>query len=80
MICEKCKEQGLNSVIFVAFWGSTTAMGYQTYYDENGQYHSHNPNATTKMAHCSNQHKMKILSNTKCPSCDYGKEVKIEYV
>ena len=46
MICEQCREQGLKSKVFP---GTTfvTAMAWQPYYDEDGNYVNNDPNVHT---------------------------------
>lgn len=47
MICEKCAEQGLKSRVTSSGDGSMTLASSYNFYDENGDYHSHNPNTVT---------------------------------
>ena len=55
VICPQCKEAGLKSEVYPGA-GRTTLMGWQPYYDEEGKYHSHDPNTTTIHFQCSNGH------------------------
>jgi len=75
MICKECKKEGLKSTIYIASGGITTLMGDSRYYDEEGNYHHHDPNKTSARHWCSNGHEWYVTSQTKCPSCDYGKKI-----
>jgi NAD-dependent SIR2 family protein deacetylase len=66
-----CKEQKLRSTV-TGGGGYSTSMGFQTYNDEDGNYHSHNPNTRSASYSCSNGHMFTISGQDKCPSCDYG--------
>lgn len=56
MICTQCKEKGLSSKISIGN-SQTTCLGSLPSYDENGVYHSNDPNTTTTNYECSNGHK-----------------------
>jgi hypothetical protein len=49
-------------------------MGWQPYYDEDGQYHNHDPNWTTQGFRCSKGHNWQTSSQKPCPNCLYGRE------
>lgn len=75
MKCPKCKELGLKSNVFNE-GGTTTLMGYPTYYDEDGVYHHHDRNSIKTGYHCSEGHRFyTIQKGTPCPSypknCDF---------
>lgn len=55
MKCPECVEQGEKSFVSVgSSW--TTCMGVSSYYDEDGNYHHHDPNYTTIGYRCSRGH------------------------
>ena len=69
MICPECKEQGLKSKVFQD-QSRTTLICAETFWDEEGEYHIHDPNVTTTEYHCSNEHHRELESVTKlCPAC-----------
>lgn len=71
LVCDQCKELGMKSKIHGG-WGEKTLMGFETYYDEDGKFHSHDPNKCTSTYTCSNNHRFTIKWITPCKSCDYG--------
>ena len=73
MICKKCEEQGLKSKVYINGGMSTTLMGSTPYYDEDGNWHNHNPNTLTSRYYCSNDHIWQETYIGNCDSCDYGK-------
>lgn len=75
MICERCQQEGKRSTVQGGA-GITTLMGYSAYWDQDGDYHCHNPNITTTSYHCSNGHHWTVKSNSECPNseCNYGKD------
>lgn len=74
LLCGKCQEAGLKSTIRCG-GGTQTAMGTSAYYDEEGEYHYHDPNTLTMSYTCSNNHVFIMSSNPPCPNekCDHGK-------
>ena len=56
MICEQCREQGRKSKVFPGMT-FVTAMSWQPYYDEEGQYVNNDPNIHTTDYRCSNRHR-----------------------
>lgn len=74
MKCPECVETGERSRVYSG--GSTsTAMGWQPYYDEDGIYHAHNPNRLTASFTCSNGHEFSHDMLQSCPArgCPHGK-------
>ena len=55
MKCPECQRQGLTSRVYPGM-SCTTLMCDMSYYDENGDFHAHNPNKTTTDYRCSNGH------------------------
>lgn len=76
MQCPQCIEEGKRSTIVLG-GGSRTLLGWTPYYDEDGNYHSHDPNRTSSSGQCSNGHRLHIRSGARCPSCEYGSKVEI---
>lgn len=73
MICSKCKELGIKSQVYDR-GSSVTLMGYQSYYDEEGIFHNHNPNIRATVYTCSNKHKFILKDKVHCPTCEYGSD------
>ena len=46
---------------------STTLLGHQPYYDENGVYHDNNPNITTRRYRCSRGHRFVLETRERRP-------------
>lgn len=66
--CPFCVEEGLKSILYPN-GSSETLMGWKSYYDEEGLYHSHNPNITTTNYSCSNGHNYNIEIKYGCYNC-----------
>jgi hypothetical protein len=69
MVCPWCVADGEKSSLTM-YGGFVTAMGWQPYYDEDGNYHAHNPNGSGTNLQCSRGHHFYPASKP-CPSCDY---------
>jgi hypothetical protein len=59
MICPVCKKEGTTSRV-VRGHSSSTLVHYEGYYDEQGKYHSDDPNTTTTDYKCSNGHRFEV--------------------
>nr|QBK92723.1 MAG: hypothetical protein LCPAC401_03610 [Pithovirus LCPAC401] len=70
MKCQKCVQEGLTSKVNSQGGGSTTFMGINYFYDEDGRYHYHDPNITTQLYYCDKQHSWKQTSSMECPVKD----------
>jgi len=68
MKCPQCIKEGKRSKVYVGLSVTTTA-GTESYYDEDGNFHFHDPNVTTTQYNCSNGHKWEENSRNECPSC-----------
>ena len=79
MICPFCEKEGRKSVL-QAQPGSSTLMSYNPFYDEDGNFHSHDPNTHTARYLCSNGHQYVDKEIRGCPSCDYGRKHTIERI
>lgn len=75
MKCPECVEQGKKSRVYPGV-GATTLMGWSSYYDEDGQFHKHDPNTTTTGYRCSEGHTWQRESVSPCPNCLYGRRSK----
>lgn len=73
MKCPFCEEEGKTSKVYVGI-GSSTLMAHSPYYDENGQFHMHDPNTHTGNYTCSNGHAWSDSEIRGCSSCDYGRK------
>lgn len=72
--CPFCKEEGKKSRL-ICHGGSTTLMsGPLPYYDEDENYHVHDPNRVTRTYSCSNGHYFSYVFYKRCPHCDYNSE------
>ncbi len=74
LICPKCKEENKKSFVTSDGVGGTTLLGWSDYFDEEGLYHSHNPNSNTSFYTCSNGHKFAVSCLDECLNCDYVKD------
>ena len=79
--CPSCVREGTRSTVTVGGGGFVTLMGWSPFYDENGNYHTHNPNDTGwQYWKCSAGHHGRMRSGLACRSCDYGgTDLVIEY-
>lgn len=75
MKCKECTKKGIKSNVFIG-QSSTTLMSHIPFYDYNGKYHNHDPNAITTLYSCSNGHDWSESSHSEC-WCGWGTE-KIE--
>jgi hypothetical protein len=74
MKCPRCVEDGQRSKVYDN--GSTSGgLGWTPHYDEDGNYHRHNPSKVTSGFKCSNGHYFSITRSVPCPrhDCDFGK-------
>lgn len=78
MKCIVCKKLGEKSEFWPTGFGATTLIAYRPFYDEDGKFHSHDPNKTGSYYNCSNGHKYSKSFYDKCPQGDYPKQ-KPEY-
>lgn len=65
MICPQCKAEDKKSCVREGM-GMTTAMYCAPYYDEDGKYHHHDYNSTTREYHCTNGHSWTERTSGKC--------------
>ncbi len=73
MKCPECVKQDKKSQVYPGI-STTTCMGWQTYYDEDGMFHSHDPNWTTTGYACSEGHEWTESKQHPCPNCLWGRE------
>lgn len=65
MKCPKCAEANERSRVYVGGTFST-AMMFNAFYDEDGVYHSHDPNVRTTQYSCSRGHHWSVESAPEC--------------
>lgn len=70
MKCPACVEAGERSEVYPQGCG-VTCMGWSPHYDEDGNYHTHNPNKAGGLFRCSNGHRF-VGEWKPCGSCDWG--------
>ena len=73
MKCPQCAINGKRSKVF-SLGESTTLMSWSRYWDEDGIWHSHDPNQRISGYRCSEGHQWDEKSYAPCPAGDYPKE------
>jgi hypothetical protein len=69
MICPECSVEGRKSKVYPGL-STVTLMASAPYYDEDGEYHDHDPNITTTRFACSNGHDWQEKKGpAECPVC-----------
>lgn len=73
MKCPKCEAEGEKSKLFVGA-GYTTLAAVQTFYDEDGTYHSHDLNTCRTAYECSRGHSFTLSEVKSCPQegCEWN--------
>ena len=71
MMCPICVDQGTRSRVTPGD-RFTTLMGHSPYYDEDGQYHIHDPNTVTVEYGCSHGHRWEEKPRMVCGAPDCG--------
>ena len=66
MKCNKCIEEGKESMIFGGGCAMMTLAYYTPFYDEAGKSHNHDGNSTTTSYSCSNNHRWTEESYGSC--------------
>jgi hypothetical protein len=76
MKCPVCVEQGQRSKVFSNGSTKTLMGGGEPFWDEDGNYHRHDPNRVTSSFCCSTGHYFSETFYKACPNedCDYGSE------
>lgn len=74
MKCPECQKDGEKSKVYVPTCGMRTLMGWQSFWDEDGNYHSHDLNTTTTIYSCSRGHEWTVKSKDPCqvPGCEWA--------
>jgi hypothetical protein len=67
--CPTCVENGARSRVFVPGHSVATAMAAQDFYDEDGNFHHHDPNSRVQQFSCSEGHAWAEVSTSGCRSC-----------
>lgn len=78
MKCPRCEKEGLKSYYYLSSGGGSTCAGWIPFFDEDGKYHSHDPNTTQSESHCSNGHKFIHKYMSKCCEEYPGKDETID--
>lgn len=73
MKCPKCEENNQTSRVYVSGGGGVTLAGYLPFYDEEGKYHSHDPNIINSIYTCANGHSFEVKRHNKC-WCGWNKD------
>ena len=74
MICYECKQKELKSEVH-ELDSITTCMYVNRFYDSDGNYHVHDPNASATYYRCSNGHRFtsqEIHRNCPVSVCNWG--------
>ena len=71
--CPECIKEGKTSKFYPSQGCLSTLMGYQSYYDEQGEYHKHDPNTKSTSWRCSNGHSGVTNKRDSC-WCGWGKD------
>ena len=72
MQCPECVKEGKASRVYMGV-GARTLMCEERYYDEDGLFHSHNPNGHTQAYYCTQNHNWATTNYDQCPSCNFNK-------
>lgn len=72
MKCLQCDKENKTSILTDLGYSMTLLGGYNTFYDENGIKHHHNPNTKETTYRCSNGHIFNKKSKIECPNCEYA--------
>jgi hypothetical protein len=70
--CPECVKQGLTSRVYDNGSLCTLMGGGETFYDEAGERHRHDPNRVTNGWYCSNQHYFSQVTGFSCPNRKCG--------
>lgn len=78
MICPYCQKEGKTSRLYPNGGTSTLALG-ESFYDEEGRWHTHDPNIHTSGWYCSNGHRWVEKTRRACPipGCDVKGSVEV---
>jgi hypothetical protein len=78
--CPRCEAAGDKSKVFAPYGSVSTLMGHSSYWDEDGVYHSHDPNWHGSEYSCSLRHRWAVRWMSACPAGDYGGEKETTYL
>lgn len=67
--CEECEKEGKKPERIYPGSTSVTDMGYAPYWDNEGNYHEHDPNVRVTGFSCSNEHRWTQNTDKPCPTC-----------
>ncbi len=73
MKCPECVKLGVTSKVYSNGSLRTLMGGGETFYDEGGERHRHDPNRITNGWYCSNKHYFSEVFGLPCPNkkCDW---------
>ncbi len=75
MKCPECEKAGKRSRVYEGL-STVTCMAHQTFWDEGGAWHSHDPNISTQSLRCSEGHTWHVSRKSRCPAegCSFNAE------
>ena len=76
MRCPECETSGTKSKVFPQ-GGTVTLLGFEPFYDEDGNYHRHDPNTITSGYRCSEGHSWTSRRKAACPhkECEWNNDL-----
>ncbi len=76
MKCQECISEAKKSQVRIGA-STSTLMGYQPYYDEDGVFHSHDSNWNVTSYSCSRGHRWNERYKDKCPApnCKWNRQL-----
>lgn len=74
--CAECEKSGQTPRQIYPLGSRSTLLGGNFSYYEDGEFHSHDPNAVTTGYRCSRGHEWSETSHRPCPTCGDWKEEK----
>jgi hypothetical protein len=72
MKCPACVEEGKTSKLPSPSYFSSTSMGFDDYWDEEGKRHHHDPNSSWTNMTCTQGHTLFYHLESHCPNCDFN--------
>lgn len=70
--CPFCRAMGETSMVSTRQTSPVTLMCDDEYFDEQGNYHYHNPNVRGVIKGCNKGHTWIVSYSNKCGFCDFG--------
>ena len=69
MVCPECKKIGEKSQLVKIFYGNGAAGNVNSFFDEDGASHYHDPNPSIAVLRCSSGHEITHVSYHVCHTC-----------